>query len=101
MSYRFTHLKRTKRGSKWPNGEARQCSRCKVERRRTRPVVVTGVMVYLGSKTKMPFAYCEEHDITKDVVGGGTLDVFEEDEPVEDVIEAFDKGEKGLTGEKE
>jgi len=22
-------------------------------------------MVYLGSKTKMPFAYCEEHDITE------------------------------------
>lgn len=60
-------------------------------------------MVYLGSKTRMPFAYCEEHDITKggDVVGGGTLGVYEEDEPIEDVIEAFDKGEQGLTGKEE
>lgn len=64
MSYRFVNVKRTVRAQRWPGGEARQCSRCKVERRQTRPVTVTGTMIYAGATTKMPFAYCDEHDIT-------------------------------------
>ncbi len=74
MSYTFTNIKRFKRAAKWPNGDARQCSRCAVEKRRTRPVVVTGIMKYAKAKTRMPFAYCDEHDIIKERGDNDTTD---------------------------
>ncbi len=69
MSYRFTHVKRRKRGAKWPSGEKRYCLRCRNEKqwggsgRRVRQATITATMRYSGTKGGgVPVAYCEEHD---------------------------------------
>ena len=61
MSYTFTHIKHYKRGASLPNGEPRMCIRCGYLGGRRRRAVVIAIMMYTGSDTKMPVAYCEDH----------------------------------------
>jgi hypothetical protein len=66
MSYHFTHVRRYKRGTKWADGEAVTCTRCRVEkldevRGRARRAVVTALIRTPGSRFRTPVAYCAEH----------------------------------------
>lgn len=62
MSYRYVEVKRFKRGATWPDGQPRICTRCRVEdRARCKRATVTALLQYVGSKYKVPVAYCPEH----------------------------------------
>lgn len=65
MSYTFINVKRYKRQPYWPDGNAISCTRCRYEKKRTGRVVVVADLKYGKTKTKLPVAYCKEHDPTR------------------------------------
>ena len=61
MSYRFVNVKRYKRQPHWPDGKAITCTRCRIEDRRSRQVIVIADMRYAKTKRRIPVAFCDEH----------------------------------------
>lgn len=66
MPFRYQSVKRYKRGARWPDGETRTCTRCRIEknggqRGRAKAAVVTAEVRKTGSKYVIPVAYCEAH----------------------------------------
>ncbi len=61
MSYRFIKVKRYKRQPSWPDGQSITCTRCRIEKQRSRQVTLVAVMKYAKTKTELPVAYCKDH----------------------------------------
>lgn len=61
MSFSYVNVKRFKRGASWDNGKPRLCTRCGIEQVRRKRAVVVANLKYVGAKTKVPVAYCENH----------------------------------------
>jgi hypothetical protein len=63
MSFRFTRVRRFKRGAKHSDGSPWYCVTCGSARgrRRRNQAVVTAIVRQSGSPYKLPVGYCDDH----------------------------------------